>query len=170
MQAAIFAPKLPLAAAPFSSSGGAVTNGTLMLLTTIRNVSCTSITMSVQSLTATSNISNANLSLLGAQGLEDIFNPAAQTITTAQPGSNCSAGITNAKCNFTVMGLNPAFPYHALLAYPKSIANMSTDPDARAVVTIASCASGDALPWPLPSHPSCICFTHDRKFNEIYIN
>ena len=101
--------------------------------------------MSVAPATYIPITSNVSIAWLGAQGLEDVFDPSAPVITAAQPQSNCSAGIPNPTCNFTVMGLNPASSYHALLTYPSSAATTSSNFSGVAVVTIATCTPGAAL-------------------------
>lgn len=96
-------------------TGAYVSPATSILLATLRNASSVSMAMTILSHHQDLLPYQVGLWLIGARGLEQLFDPPFDVFDPALPSSHCFVSNVSLTCDVTVNQLNPALQYHVLL-------------------------------------------------------
>ena len=117
--------------------------GSSGIVGTIRNVSCISAALTIDSNYTSGFLPQlVELWLLDEQGLEGFYNPYVTSVKAAKPGSYCRGGLTNTTCYFTTTGLASSEFYHFLISYPLNISHYSNAVDGFTMATFTSNSPG----------------------------
>ena len=118
--------------------------GSLALVGSVRNTSCTTVLLNVNSTFRDGRLplpAPAFLLLLDQHGLEDLLNT---NIPRLAPTGGCQAGLNSTSCAFTASGLTPGHAYHLWLAYQGNSSAVGLRDDGIVTATFATSTSAGA--------------------------